>query len=261
MRSSCAACAEFELTLVKSRSAAWIPAISQSAHRRSAWHAPGVVERANRSQSGIGGIATPRWLRISSHAWLEALRGEPLCRRSRTAGERRICIPSTTPWMRARRIDASGWRDTQTVEGRMVKVLVPVDGSEASKRATEKLVHMSGWCREAPKIDLLAVHLPVPELPHMSVVVSQEMLDRYYAEECEKMLAPSKAILDAAGVKYEVHTCVGPIAESIVNLADASGSDMIFMGTRGMTALSNMVLGSVATRVLHLAHVPVVLVH
>jgi nucleotide-binding universal stress UspA family protein len=36
---------------------------------------------------------------------------------------------------------------------------------------------------------------------------------------------------------------------------------MIFMGTRGMTALANVALGSVTTRVLHLAHVPVLLVH
>jgi nucleotide-binding universal stress UspA family protein len=36
---------------------------------------------------------------------------------------------------------------------------------------------------------------------------------------------------------------------------------MIYMGTRGMTAVSNMVMGSIATKVLHLADVPVVLVH
>jgi nucleotide-binding universal stress UspA family protein len=35
---------------------------------------------------------------------------------------------------------------------------------------------------------------------------------------------------------------------------------MMYMGTRG-GALANMVLGSVATKVLHLAHIPVVLVH
>jgi nucleotide-binding universal stress UspA family protein len=58
-----------------------------------------------------------------------------------------------------------------------------------------------------------------------------------------------------------VHTAVGPIAESIVEQAKESGSNMIYMGTRGMTALSNMVLGSVTTRVLHLAHIPVVLIH
>jgi nucleotide-binding universal stress UspA family protein len=36
---------------------------------------------------------------------------------------------------------------------------------------------------------------------------------------------------------------------------------MIYLGTRGMTALSNVVMGSIATKVLHLADVPVVPVH
>jgi nucleotide-binding universal stress UspA family protein len=142
-----------------------------------------------------------------------------------------------------------------------MKLLIPVDGSECAKRATAKLVDMLGWCKNPPQIDLIAVHLPVPRLPNMSVVVSDEMVQRYYDEECAAMLAPSKAVLDAAGVRYSVHTRVGPIAETIVDQATKSDSDMVLMGTRGMTALSNMVLGSVATRVLHLARIPVVLVH
>lgn len=142
----------------------------------------------------------------------------------------------------------------------MLKVLLPVDGSESAGRATQQLIETVGWYREQPSVDLLAVHLPVPQFPNMSLVVSKEMLERYYAEECEDMLAPSKKALDAAGVKYTAHTLVGAIAESIVEQAKRSGSDMIYMGTRGMTALSNMALGSVATRVLHLAQIPVVLI-
>ena len=59
----------------------------------------------------------------------------------------------------------------------------------------------------------------------------------------------------------ELASLVGPVAETIVDHARKSDCDMIFMGTRGMTALSNMVMGSVATKVLHLAHIPVVLIH
>ena len=143
----------------------------------------------------------------------------------------------------------------------MLKVLLPVDGSESAIRATQKLIETIGWYKEQPKIDLLAVHLPVPRFPNMDIVVSEEMLERYYREECEEMLAPCKKVLDAAGIKYTAHTLVGPIAESIVEQAKQSGSNMIYMGTRGMTAVSNMVLGSVTTRVLHLAHIPVVLIH
>jgi nucleotide-binding universal stress UspA family protein len=46
----------------------------------------------------------------------------------------------------------------------------------------------------------------------------------------------------------------------IANLARRLRCDSIVMGTRGMTALGNLVLGSLATRVVHLAGVPVTLV-
>jgi nucleotide-binding universal stress UspA family protein len=143
----------------------------------------------------------------------------------------------------------------------MFKILLPVDGSACAIRATQKLLDTLAWYKEHPQIDLLAVHLPVPRLRGMSAVVSKEMIERYYVEECEEMLAPSRKLLESSSVKYTPHTIVGPIAEGIIDLAKQSGSDVIYMGTRGMTALANMVLGSVATRVLHLAHIPVVLIH
>jgi nucleotide-binding universal stress UspA family protein len=143
----------------------------------------------------------------------------------------------------------------------MLKVLLPVDGSKSATRAAKKLVETLAWYKGRPQIDLLAVHLPVPRFANMGVVVSNQMIERYYAEECRNMLKPSRKILDAARVKYVVHTAAGPVAESIIAQAKRSGSNIIYMGTRGMTALSNMVLGSVTTRVLHLAHIPVVLIH
>ncbi|HET9762749.1 MAG TPA: universal stress protein [Casimicrobiaceae bacterium] len=142
----------------------------------------------------------------------------------------------------------------------MLKILHPVDGSESSTRATRQLIAALDWYRERPRIDLVTVHLPVPRFPNMGVVVGEDTIERYYGEECAAMLAPSKKALDAAGVKYESYRRVGAIAESIVEQAKESKADMIFMGTRGMTALSNIVLGSVATRVLHLAHLPVVMI-
>jgi len=143
----------------------------------------------------------------------------------------------------------------------MLKLLLPVDGSESSVRATEALIKMLAWYKERPAIDVVTVHLPVPRLPNMSRVVSDEAIERYYAEESDAMLASSTKVLDAASVTYTVHKLVGPVAETIVDHARKSGCDMIFMGTRGMTALSNMVMGSVATKVLHLARIPVVLIH
>jgi nucleotide-binding universal stress UspA family protein len=147
------------------------------------------------------------------------------------------------------------------VEKAVLKILLAVDGSECSTRATRNLIANLGVYKRPPAIDLLAVHLPVPRVPRMNVVVSDEKLDSYYSEECEAMLAPSRAALDAAGVKYSVHHRVGPIADSIVAEAKKLGSTMICMGTRGMSAVVNAIVGSTATGVLHAARIPVLLIH
>ena len=88
-----------------------------------------------------------------------------------------------------------------------------------------------------------------------------------YAELARQVGLSSPAVhervgkLEAAGVTCTFHSLTGPVAETIVERATQAGSNMIYMGTRGMSALANMALGSVTTRVLHLCHIPVVLIH
>ena len=143
----------------------------------------------------------------------------------------------------------------------MLKILLPVDGSESAVRATQTLIDTIAWYREAPTIDVVAVHLPVPRVPNLGSFVSKDMIQKYYDDECAAMLAPSLKLLDAARIAYTAHALTGPIAETIVARANAAGSSLIYMGTRGMSALANMAMGSVATRVLHLCHIPVMLIH
>ena len=143
----------------------------------------------------------------------------------------------------------------------MLNVLLPVDGSPSAVRATEKLIETLDWYREPPAIDVLTVHLPVPRVPNLDMLVGKDTIEKYYDDECEAMLAPTRKLLDAAGVRYTAHRSVGPIAESIVEHATKSQASMVYMGTRGMSALANMALGSVTTRVLQLCHIPVVLIH
>jgi nucleotide-binding universal stress UspA family protein len=143
----------------------------------------------------------------------------------------------------------------------MLKILLAVDGSGSAIRAARKLIETAAWYKEPPKVELVAVHLPAPMVGFADVVVSREMIERYYEEEGGRMLAAARQLLNAAGIEYVPHILVGPVAQTIVEHAHKSGCHMICMGTRGMTALSNIVMGSTATKVLHLADVPVVLVH
>jgi len=142
----------------------------------------------------------------------------------------------------------------------MPKFLVAVDGSEQSLAVAKQLVGSLPWYREKPSIELITVHLPVPLVGGMEKVVSRDMLDRYYREEGEKQLAAAKKLLDDAGVACTTHIFVGQIAETIVEQAKRLACDMIYMGTHGRGAVGNLVVGSIATKVVHLAPVPVVLV-
>lgn len=144
----------------------------------------------------------------------------------------------------------------------MLKILLPVDGSESAIRATQKLVESAGWFKEPLEIELVTVHLPLPQVGGFAgSVVSQDMVEKYYSEEGGKALAPARKLLDAAGIRHVPHILVGEVAQCIVAHSEKTGCKMIYMGTRGMSAMQNLMVGSVATKVLHLCTVPVVLVH
>jgi hypothetical protein len=141
-----------------------------------------------------------------------------------------------------------------------MKILVAVDGSAHSLDAARFVVEHAGWYREKPEVELVFVHTPLPQLPRMGVVVSNEQVQRYYQEEGAQALAGGKRLLEEAGLACHEHILVGPVAESLVQLANSTRCDMIVLATRGMGAAANLLLGSVATRVLHLSAVPVMVV-
>jgi len=141
-----------------------------------------------------------------------------------------------------------------------MKILVAVDGSKPSLKAVQLLVEHCDWYRSPPEVELVTVHLPVPKLPRMGVAVGKAQIERYYREEGEAMLAPARKLLDAAGVRYQAHVLVGPVAEAIVKHAADKRCDLIYIGTRGRSALGKALIGSTATKVLHISNVPVLLV-
>lgn len=142
----------------------------------------------------------------------------------------------------------------------MLKLLVPVDGSEHAGRTIEYLLKNISWYKDGVEIHLLNVQRPMPYGQRVSSVIGHDKINQYHHDEGMAALKSAMQKLDAANVKYHYHVGVGDEAETIVKYAEEKGSDQIVMGTRGMGSVSNLLLGSVATKVLHLAKVPVVLV-
>jgi len=140
----------------------------------------------------------------------------------------------------------------------MRKVLLPTDGSASSLHAAEFLVrHFAG--QPAVEAHLLHVHSPVMAW-EISAHVTAEMVRRLHEQAGLDAMKAARAVLHAAGIACEEHLLSGDPAEVIASVAASEGVDGIVMGTRGMGPVKSLVLGSVATKVIHLADVPVTLV-
>ena len=61
-------------------------------------------------------------------------------------------------------------------------------------------------------------------------------------------------------MQVQTHEIVGEVVSELVEAARKLGCTLIVMGTRGMGSLGSLVLGSVASHVVHEAPLPVLLV-
>lgn len=138
----------------------------------------------------------------------------------------------------------------------MLKVLIPVDGSDNSLRTVGFLVEKAALYKEPLEIHVLNVQRPFPG----TIRGVHEQAEKYHHDEGIKALAGARKLLDDAGLKYTYHISVGEAGEVIAHYCKDQQIQQIVMGTRGAGAVANMLLGSVATKVLHMVEVPVLLV-
>jgi nucleotide-binding universal stress UspA family protein len=140
----------------------------------------------------------------------------------------------------------------------MLKVLIPIDGSDCSKRAVDHVIQIQ---QTQGNVDVHLLTVPIAvESGHARMFVSHEELDAYYREEGLTALKEVREQLDAAGVDYTYHIVPGHVADTIARFADERGIDKIIMGTHGRGELTHLLMGSVATEVFRRSNTPVTLV-
>ena len=87
-----------------------------------------------------------------------------------------------------------------------------------------------------------------------------DVVNDYYREESEAALRPSEKLLAKKEIPFHAGYKVGDIAQEIQAYVKKNRIDMIVMGSHGHGALTNLVMGSVATKVLASTDVPVLIV-
>ncbi len=136
-----------------------------------------------------------------------------------------------------------------------MRILVPLDGSEYSKRALAFLASRSTLIGAEPEMHVLNVQ---PMIARMAAArLGRELTRRIYQTEAEAVLEPARKALAKAGIPAEMHVESGHPAERIAQVADNLKADLIVLGAHGYSELKGLLFGSVTHGVLARSKRPV----
>jgi nucleotide-binding universal stress UspA family protein len=139
-----------------------------------------------------------------------------------------------------------------------MKILLAVDGSPYTKKMLAYLATHAEMFGTNNQFTLLNVQLPLP--PRARAAVGAEVVKSYHDEEATKVFGPVIKFLKRHSIEPETVSKVGHPGELIAKTADSGKFDLVIMGSHGHSALGNLVMGSVATKVMAHCGTPVLLV-
>ncbi|MFO7632350.1 MAG: universal stress protein [Caldilinea sp.] len=138
-------------------------------------------------------------------------------------------------------------------------ILVPLDGTKRSEAILPQVESLAQHC--GATIVLLEVLEPPP--PHAVAVAPQLLREgiSQRASEVKRYVHEMEEQLRDRG--YAVRSIVkhGAVVETILDVAQETGIDLIAMASRGYTGLARLLHGSVAAEVLHRAKTPLLVLH
>jgi nucleotide-binding universal stress UspA family protein len=137
------------------------------------------------------------------------------------------------------------------------KVLIPVDGSPASLRALDFAIEMAS---RNPGSSLVLLNVQNISANELAVAAIGSDWQETASQAAAKALKEAVGKSEAAGIVFKTLVKTGQAAEAIAQIAREEDIKHIVMGTRGLGSLQGLLLGSVATKVIHLAEVPITLI-
>lgn len=139
------------------------------------------------------------------------------------------------------------------------KILVPVDFSSESRRAMDEAIGIAKAF--GAEIHLLHCYvLDFPAVSHTYGIATPENYVFELHEAASKRLTEWRSKVRAQGLNAEQTVSAQSPFVEIPALADEIRADLIVMGTRGLSGLKHVLLGSVAERTIRSAKCPVLVV-
>jgi len=140
----------------------------------------------------------------------------------------------------------------------MRRILVAIDGSEPSQKATRMAVDIAS--RFGARLTLVYV-VPRLLLPPDVYGLTIAEVEREQRTHAERLVNETLAKLGEPGVEVDTSILSGPPAESIAEAAAAPDVDLVVVGSRGKGAAARVLLGSTSDRLVHISPKPILVVH
>lgn len=135
------------------------------------------------------------------------------------------------------------------------RILVAIDGSKFSDKVLEVGIEYARY--QDAEIVFVYCHKKYPRLlgqPYRDQVISA------IRDETEEIVRPYLDLLTEAGIHHIERLMEGPAGVMIPEVAGNEKCDLIVLGSRGLSNLQGLIIGSVTHRVLHTAKCPVLVV-
>jgi nucleotide-binding universal stress UspA family protein len=141
-----------------------------------------------------------------------------------------------------------------------MRILVPVDGSAGASRAAAHAVALAKGRADAEIILLNVQNQQTLDTSDISRITSVGANTQRAADQAKKAFGEAIELCRNSHIQFDTRSVFGLVADMINKIAREVAADQIVMGTRGFSPLEGIVLGSVSTKVLQLAEIPVTLV-
>jgi nucleotide-binding universal stress UspA family protein len=141
------------------------------------------------------------------------------------------------------------------IKKKILKILVPLDGSKNSTRGLETAITLARSCG-ATITGIYSIYSP-PHSDFRVVVYVEKALN----VKVKKFMEEAKNLAAKNGIVFNEKIARGEIGYNIIKLAHGKGNfDMIVIGSRGRSSTKEMFFGSVSNYVIHTSKIPVVVV-
>ncbi len=135
------------------------------------------------------------------------------------------------------------------------KILVAVDGSKHADKAAK---YARGIAR-TQGAELTLLHCP-GHIPNLIGGSAREKLMQELEADGLKLIEGYKDLCEGMNVCYSRVVRVGDPAVVLIKYAEENGMDLIVMGSRGLTDLEGLIMGSVTHHVLQRTCCPVLII-